>query len=206
MTSRGNRRQPIYMDNDDSQCFLQVLDRVVARCRWRCHLYCLMPNHFHSVIETPEPNLSYGLQLLNGRYAQWFNHRHGLTTHLFQGRFHSVLVESDWHLLQLARYLVLNPVRAGLCEKPGDWPWSSYRAMVGDVSPPRFLTTDWLLARFGRDPARARLAFERFVLDGLGQSGVRPRTWLDQPKPYTPGKRSPSNRTSTAPGRPTTFR
>jgi len=174
VTSRGNRRQLIFMDDIDRQLFLHLLEKVVARCRWRCHAYCLMSNHFHLVIETPEPNLSYGLQLLNGAYAQWFNQRHGLTGHLFQGRFHSVLVESDWQLLELTRYVVLNPVRAGLCEKPGDWPWSSYRAVVMRVSPPRFLTIDWLLSQFGRDPQRAREEFRIFVFDAPARASPEP--------------------------------
>lgn len=174
VTSRGNRRQLIFIDDFDRQIFLHLLAKVVERCGWRCHAYCLMPNHFHLVIETPEPNLSYGLQLLLGTYAQWFNHRHGFTGHVFQGRFHSVLVESEEHLIELARYIVLNPVRAGLCEKPEDWPWSSYRAVVTRVSPPRFLTVNFLLGHFGRDPERAREGFETFVFDAPPRASPGP--------------------------------
>jgi putative transposase len=168
VTARGNRQQLIYADDADRQLFLSLLERVVARCGWRCHAYCLMSNHFHLVIETPQPNLSYGLQLLNGAYAQCFNHRHGLSGHLFQGRFHSVLVETSDQFLQLVRYVVLNPVRAGLCERPEDWPWSSYRAFLARISPPRFLAVDLLLAELGQDPDRARAVLQDLVCDRRG--------------------------------------
>ena len=142
-----------------------MLGTVVQRRGWRCHAYCLMPNHYHLLVETPRPDLSKGMQYLNARYAEWFNWRHELDGHLFQGRFHSVLVESDWHLLELARYLVLNPVRAGLCDTPVQWAWSSYGAVLGTIPRPPFLTLEWLLGRFGSEPTRARAAFARFVAD-----------------------------------------
>jgi REP-associated tyrosine transposase len=124
-----------------------------------------MPNHYHLVVETPEPDLSAGMQWLNGRYAQAFNHRHGLDGHLFQGRFHSLLVESDWHLLELSRYLALNPVKAELCRHPRQWAWGSYPAIAGLVRPRRFLAPDRTLAPFGRTRATARRRFEEFVND-----------------------------------------
>src|SRR5439155_13827391 len=103
-----------------------------------------------------KPNISAGMQRLNSRYAEWFNRRHALDGHLFQGRFHSRLLETDWHLLELSRYVVLNPVRAGLCPSAGDWRWSSYRATVSTEPSPRFLTIRMSLAQFGKDRARAR--------------------------------------------------
>lgn len=163
VTARGNRKQPIFLDERDRQQFLTILGLVISRRRWRCHAYCLMPNHFHVVVETPDPDLSDGMRALNGAYAQWFNRRHGLSGHLFQGRFHAVLVETDWHLLELSRYVVLNPVRANLCRDAGAWRWSSYRASVGAGRRPAFLTTDWVLEHFGQAPEQARAAFRRFV-------------------------------------------
>jgi putative transposase len=163
--SRGNRRQAIFYDDGDYVRFLAVLEDVVNRSGWKCHVYCLMPNHFHLVIETREPNISAGMQRLNSTYAQWFNLRYGFTGHLFQGRFYGQLVESNYHLLELARYLVLNPVRAGLCASAGGWKWSSYRAVVGNVKLAGFLTVGWLLGQFGQDPRRARETFRQFVLD-----------------------------------------
>jgi putative transposase len=165
LTARGNRRQPIFLDDQDRRTFLEIAGIVVRRRGWRCHAYCLMPNHYHLVVETPAPDLSRGMQHLNSRYAESFNWRHEVDGHLFQGRFHSVVIESDWHLLELARYLVLNPVRAGLCETPGQWAWSSYGPALGISEQPAFLTLDWLLGRFGSEPDRARSAFARFVED-----------------------------------------
>jgi putative transposase len=165
ITARGNRRQPIYSDDQDCMRFLRRLDRVASRRAWRCHAYCLMPNHYHLVLETVTDDISAGIQWLNGTYAQSFNHRHGVAGHLFQGRFHSVLVESNWHLLELSRYVVLNPVRGGLCAHAAEWKWSSYRAATGRASRPGFLSVDWLLSQFGRDPLQAREAFRLFVED-----------------------------------------
>jgi len=165
ITARGNRGQEIFTDERDRERFVRLLEEVVARFGWVCHAYCLMSNHFHLLIETPDANLSRGMHRLNFRYAQWFNHQHGFEGHLFQRRFHSVRVESNWHLIELSRYIVLNPVRAGLCADPGDWPWSSYRAVIAAIRPPRFLTVRWLLEQFGSDPSRAAAAFASFVRD-----------------------------------------
>jgi putative transposase len=126
-----------------------------------------MPNHYHAVIETPEENLSAGMQYVNSRYAEWFNRRFGVDGHLFQGRFYSVLVEGDAHLLELSRYLPLNPVRAGLCSRPIEWRWSSYRAVAGFASPPTFLDVERVLGLFARTPVRARGMFQKFVHDPL---------------------------------------
>lgn len=126
-----------------------------------------MPNHYHVLVTIPALNLSAGIQWLNGVFAQSFNERHEITGHLFQGRFHAVHIESDGHLLELSRYLVLNPVRGGLCRTPGEWPWSSYRATVGVIAPPPFLDVEWVLSQFGADRQRALRAFRRFVDDGL---------------------------------------
>jgi hypothetical protein len=130
-----------------------------------------MPNHFHLVIETAKPTISVGMQRLNGGYAQWFNKKHGLDGHLFQGRFHAVLVESDWHLLELSRYVVLNPVRAGLCKHAVEWRWSSFRAVTGVIPPTSFLDLEPVLARFGAEPSKARAAFRAFVEDAARLSG-----------------------------------
>ena len=171
VVARGNRQQAIFGDETDYLRFLELLGTVVNRFGWRCHAYCLMPNHFHLVIETPQANISAGMQWLNGRYAQWFNIRYGFSGHLFQGRFYGELVESTYHLLELVRYIVLNPVRAGLCRDASRWRWSCYRAMVGEAKSAALLTVGWLLAQFGRDLVRARQTFRGFVQD----APARPR-------------------------------
>jgi REP-associated tyrosine transposase len=129
-----------------------------------------MDNHVHLLIETPDENLSAGMQWLLGRFAQDFNWRHGFDGHLFQGRFRSKLVESNWHLIELGRYIVLNPVRAKMRRHAGDWPWSSYRAAVGRAPRPAFLQLEWLLSQFGSTAEAARAAYQRFVSEGAARA------------------------------------
>ena len=124
-----------------------------------------MPNHYHLVIETPNADLSHGMQHLNGAYANAFNEQHGLDGHLFQGRFHAVLVESTWQLLELTRYLAVNPVTAGLCAHPADWPWGSYAGLIGAAQLSSFVAVDEMLRCFGPDAMRARQALSAFVDD-----------------------------------------
>jgi putative transposase len=137
VTSRGNRRQPIYHDDNDRFFFLALRDQVVRRFGWRLHEYCLMTNHFHLLFETPQPNLSNGMHRLNHVYAMYFNSRHGFDGHLFDKRFGSRLVETEEHWLDARRYIAFNPVRAGLCAHPRQWRWSSFygvdRPFVFDV-------------------------------------------------------------------------
>jgi len=132
-----------------------------------CHAHCLMSNHYHLLIETPRANLSRGMQLLNGVYTQWFNRQHERVGHLFQGRFKAILVEKESHLLELARYIVLNPVRAKMVRGVRDWPWSSYRTTSGQSDVPEFLTVDWILSQF--DPDRARAVRKRAKITSLKQ-------------------------------------
>lgn len=163
VTSRGNRGQDVFVADDDRVRFFALLETICPKAEWIVHAYCLMPNHYHLVVEIGTPTLSRGIQALNGVYAQTFNRRHRYVGHLFQGRFHSVRVETDPHLLELARYLPLNPVRARLCGEPADWPWSSYRATVGISRPAPFLAVDRVLGLFGLDRRRARESFRSFV-------------------------------------------
>ena len=161
--TRGVRRSRIFWGDGDQQFFCRILENVVGRFEWQCHTYCLMPNHYHVVLETRKPNLSAGMQRLNSVFAQWFNAEHGFTGHVFERRFFSRIVESTFDLFELARYVVLNPVRAGLCAEPGDWEWSSYRALVGDAPAAPFLTTGQLLGQFCPEPQRAGEIFRTFV-------------------------------------------
>lgn len=172
VTSRGDRREPIFEDDEDRQRFLLVLAEVVDRFNWLCHAYCLMTNHYHLVIETPDGNLSKGMRHLNGVYTQTSNRRHKRTGHLFQGRFKGILVDKESYLLEVARYVVLNPVRAGMVKEPQAWEWSSFRAMVGDIPSPGWLATDGLLAMFSKQRATARKRYRQFVVDRMGTSGL----------------------------------
>ncbi|MCX5812281.1 MAG: transposase [Proteobacteria bacterium] len=125
ITSRGNAGQDIYLDDTDRQRFLAILAGVLEDYHWVCYAYCLMSNHYHILIETPDPNLSAGIRQLNGVYTQSVNRRHGTRGHIFQGLFKSILVKKESHLLELCRYIVLNPVRAGMTLSPDIWQWSS---------------------------------------------------------------------------------
>lgn len=169
ITSRGNARADIYFDDADRRQFLSLLDDTCAEFHWLCHAYCLMSNHYHLLVETGRPTLSSGMRFLNGTYTQRFNKRHQRVGHLLQGRFKAILVDSDPYLLELARYIVLNPVRAGIVHSAEQWPWSSYRATVGLYVPERCLTTDTILARFSDSRVQAEAAYRRFVAAGLRQ-------------------------------------
>jgi REP element-mobilizing transposase RayT len=168
VTSRGNARQDIFIDDLDRTAFLEILADTVERFGWLCHAYCLMTNHYHLLIETPHANLSRGMQHLNGVYTQRFNRRHGRIGYLMQGRFKSVLVEKESYLLELARYVVLNPIRAKMVRSVRHWPWSSYNATAGHKSAPAFLTTEWILSQFADNLEEATIRYRRFVQQGQG--------------------------------------
>jgi len=155
VTSRGNKKEAIYLNDMDRLIFLKVLSDVCQRYNWVCHAYCLMTNHYHLLIETPDANLSVGMRHLNGVYTQKFNFHHGRVGHVYQGRYKGILVEKEAHLLELARYVVLNPVRARMVSEAEDWRWSSYRATSGMVKSPGFLSVDWLLSVFGDKQSKA---------------------------------------------------
>jgi putative transposase len=162
VTCRGNERRTIFRDDDDRSLFLVVLSKAVKLFAWRLHAYVLMGNHYHLLLETPETNLSRGMHRINAIYAQTFNRRHDRVGHLLQGRFKAILVEKERHLLELVRYVVLNPVRAGLVRDAGDWPWSNYLATAGLRRVPAWLETEWTISQFGGG-AGARYAYREFV-------------------------------------------
>ena len=169
VTSRGNGGTRTFRSDKDRQHFLDLLASVIDRFRWVCHAYCLMDNHYHLLIETPDGNLSRGMRHLNGVYTQWWNWKYQKTGHLFQGRYKSIIVDKDAYLLELTRYVALNPVRSHTSYTPGDWTWSSFRATVGDVVAPGWLTVDGVLTHFSNETARARELYREFVLSGITQ-------------------------------------
>lgn len=168
VTCRGNRRESIYRQRPDRLAWLLELERTCRRFHFVVHAYCQMTNHFHLLIETPEGNLGQGMRQLNSAYSQFYNRQHGLLGHVMQGRYKAVLVQKEGYLRELARYIVLNPVRAGIVSRPGDWEWSSYQFMMGDDPAPPWLAVEWLLACFGSDRVKARLAYQEFVAEGMG--------------------------------------
>jgi putative transposase len=167
VTTRSNLGRVSFRADDERAQFLGVLETVVTQCGWSCRSYCVLSTHYHLLIATPNPDLSAGMQYLNGRYAQWANWRRNERSHLFEGRFKSVLVESDSHFLEVHRYIALNPVRAGLVRDPEDWPWSSLRATLGAEKPLSLLDVDAALGVFGRNRAVARRRLRRFIRDGI---------------------------------------
>ena len=185
--SKGNRGCEIYADDFERRIFQKLLSLASSRFGWTCHSYCLMSNHYHLLIQLEFEGLSDGMQLLNGSFARFSNRRHDYVgQHLFRNRFWSELITDEQHLLETARYIVLNPVRAGICESPEEWPWSSYRACAGLDFAPRFLAVTQHLRFFGRAPAAARRAYRSFVRDGAvgALPGVR----------HSDGSRARSNR------------
>jgi putative transposase len=173
VTSRGDRREDIYADDADREAWLEILAGCCERYNWAIHAWCQMTNHYHLVVETAEGNLSAGMRQLNGVYTQTVNRRHDRVGHVFQGRFKGILVERDGYLLELARYVVLNPVRAGLVREAGQWKWSSYAAMVGSTPRPDWLHIDWLLSQFG---SRRSSQIKRYI-DFVQSGACGPRIW-----------------------------
>jgi REP element-mobilizing transposase RayT len=153
----------VFREPADRRRFIDQLAATVACYRWNCRAYCLMGNHFHLIVHTPEPNLSRGMQHLCGVYAKWFNWKYTRRGHLFGRRFGSAHIVTDEHLLEAHRYVALNPVRAGLCRAPESWRWGSFRAVVGLERPPEFLDVRGVLDLFAARPTKAQFIFRRFV-------------------------------------------
>ncbi|MFN0317886.1 MAG: transposase [Burkholderiales bacterium] len=166
LTARGDRQEPIFEDDTDRLVFLDLLAKEVLQQGWILYGFCLMGNHYHLLLETPQPNLVRGMRRLNGVYTQAFNRRHGRVGHVLQGRYKSIVVEKDTHLLELCRYVVLNPVRAGMVPSVAQWHWSSYLATAGRIECPSWLAANAVLALFD-PPTQASRAYERFVAEGL---------------------------------------
>lgn len=173
VTSRGNRQEQIYTCDGDHYLWLRLFAQTCMEFKWTCYAWCHMTNHFHIVIETADPNLSKGMAWLNGNFTRRFNRAHDRIGHVFQGRYHSVLVQRQTYLLELARYVVLNPVRAGLVRHAAEWRWSSYGATAGLRPHPEWLKRDAILRLFDQHEAAAIGRYKKFV-----DAGVRiPSIW-----------------------------
>ncbi len=167
ITTRGDRKEDIFLSEDDRLTFLKVFSKVSERFEWVCYAYCLMDNHYHLVLETPIPNLSKGMAQLNGIYTQKFNWKNNNVGHVFQGRYKSIIVEKNAYLLELLRYVVLNPVRAEIIKEPGNYRWSSFRATAGFTSRPEWLNVSFVLNLFSEDREEAKNKYISFVMQGL---------------------------------------
>lgn len=167
VSARGNSKNDIFHSESDRHTFLQIFSSVVRRFNWLCHAYCLMDNHYHLLIETPDGNLSRGMRQFNGVYTQKHNWLHQKSGHVFQGRFKAILVEKENYLLDLCRYVVLNPIRAGVTQKSEQWRWCSYRYTAGIKTPPDYLTTDWIWGLFHHKKREAQKLYRKFIRAGV---------------------------------------
>ncbi|MHB8060098.1 MAG: transposase [Gaiellaceae bacterium] len=167
VATRGSDRRLLFGRDQDRELFLKQLERIVESFQLPCLAYCLMGNHYHLILQTPDARLSAALKELNGGYSKQFNRIHGRSAHLFRNRFLAQSIESDSHLVTACRYLAYNPIRAGLCSRPSGWRWGSYRATAGiDPSPSSFLSEAMLRGLFGGDEAW-RNRFREFVESSL---------------------------------------
>jgi REP element-mobilizing transposase RayT len=176
LTTRGNAKQPVFADAGDRRIFLAHLSRVLGRFGWQCLTYCLMENHYHLVVQTPQPNLARGMQLLNGGYARRFNHRHARQDHVWGKPYDARLIADEAYLLTVARYVARNPVTAGVAARCGEWHWSGHRELAG-LEPCRLVTSTLILDQFG-SLAAARRRYVAFVEDSDGPELVAETTVL----------------------------
>ena len=170
VTSRGDRREPIAKDDRDRAVFMGIVGQALERFDAQAWAYCLMGNHYHLLLHTRKANLSRLMRQINGVYTQAFNRRHSLTGHLFQGRFKAILVDSDSYLLEVCRYVDLNPVRAAMVRRPDAYPWSSYRALAGLADQPDWLDASSVYAQLapGKSAIQAAARYADFVAEGKG--------------------------------------
>jgi len=161
--NRGNGGEKIYISRRDREKFLEYLQKAVGRFGIKIHTYCLMTNHYHLLVETPQANLSQAIKWINVSYAGYFNRKHQRRGHLFQGRFKSILVDADDYLKPLSRYIHLNPIRAGIVQNLASYPWSSYPVLIGKIKAADWLEVNWLLSLFGKNFTEAAKNYQRFV-------------------------------------------
>ena len=164
LTSRGNERKAIFRDDQDREKFLGLLERAVEEFHLRLHCYALMNNHYHLLLETPKGGLNRALRYLNGVYTQSFNRRHHRVGHLLQGRYKAILVDKESYLLELSRYVHLNPWRLKNSQDPFRYRWSSLSAYVGRATPPNWLTVSEVLSNFG---STGKTRYKEFITDGM---------------------------------------
>lgn len=174
VTNRGVDRRDIVLDDHDREAWQRLLDRNATRCGWRIFAFALLDNHFHIYLRTPHANLSTGMRDFESGYATLFNRRHEREGHLFQSRFHAVIVENDGHSWELTRYIHLNSLRAGLTKDPFQDRWNSYRHYLNPDHAPAWLDWRTVLAEFGGTQSRARLAYKRFIDAGIARPPPNP--------------------------------
>lgn len=168
ISSRGHDHQVIFIDDDDKKFFLDLLQKTVQRFHWVCHAWCLMHDHYHLVIETPNGNLSIGMRELNGGYTQRFNRRYAMQGPVMQGRFKAILLEPESFLLAVCRHVVLNPLRMRKVRQLEKYRWSSYRSTAGLDDVAAGLTPDWIWRQMGKSKKKALERYQKYVKEGIG--------------------------------------
>ncbi len=168
--SRGNARQDIYRDDQDRRAFLKNLEHCVTLHNVICHAYCLMNDHYHLLLETPDGNLSRAMRDINGNYTQYFNTRHDRIGHVLQGRYKAYVIEKELYLMEVVRYIVNNPVKAKMIHHAQEWEWSSYRATAGLVPSPAWLETRFTLELFSEKRSEAQKSYADFVHTGMNET------------------------------------
>ena len=190
VTARGVKKLPIFHDDEDRQRFLRLLSQTRLEFPFRLHAYCLMTNHYHLLLQTLENSLSKTMQYFKTLFAHSFNRKYGQVGHVFQGRFHSIPVQEDAYFTTVARYIHLNPVRAGIVKRPEDFPWSNYGRLIrGQIDP--LVEPEFLLEYFGPEAARRRENYQRFVEEAIKKPEpvtedilYRMRFWGSPPKEF----------------------
>jgi putative transposase len=174
ITSRGNELKDVFKSQKDREKFLSYFDSATLRYGAVIHVYCMMGNHYHILMETPEGNLSQIMHHINASYTTYFNVKRQRAGHLFQGRYKAIVVDADEYAKELSRYIHLNPVRAGLVDNPGKYSWSSYSYYIGQEKAPEWLSRDFILAYFGKTASVAQKRYREFVLSLTGQEYASP--------------------------------
>jgi putative transposase len=167
VTSRGNEKKDIFKSRRDREKFISYLKSAVERYGAEIHVYCLMTNHYHLLLETPRGNLSEIMQHINGAYTTYFNVKRKRTGHLFQGRYKAIVVEADEYALELSRYIHLNPVRAGMVQAPQEYEWTSYKCYAGMAAGLQWPKTDFILSYFGENRIESGQKYQQYVSDLL---------------------------------------
>lgn len=174
VTARGNEQKDIFKSLKDREKFLSYLEAATKRYAAVIHVYCLMSNHYHLLVETPQGNLSQIMKHINSSYTTYFNVKRKRAGHLLQGRYKAILVDADEYAMELSRYIHLNPVRVGIAETPENYPWMSYRFYAGDVTAPAWLKTDFILGYFGAKESVARKNYREYVNELIGHEYSSP--------------------------------
>ena len=172
ITSRGNERKAVFKSDRDREKFLEYLESATKRYQAVIHVFCLMDNHYHLLLETPEGNLPQIMRHINGAYTTYFNVKRERSGHLFQGRYKAILVDMDTYAKELSRYIHLNPVRAKMVETPEGYNWSSYSFYIGKSKAPEWLYRDFILGYFGANASAAQKEYRKFVNAGSGADEV----------------------------------